>query len=119
GAGEDAGSVDSLREDSRHAQPRGLGGTCLCRASREGARVNRELAPLEQITSCHYCGVRVSADLAECRRHMIACPKHPAHELQCEIERLQQVITSAMDKLSNGDVEGGARVLRECFWGVK
>jgi hypothetical protein len=35
-----------------------------------------------------------------------------------EIERLQRAVTSAMDLLSNGDTEGGARVLRECFWGT-
>jgi hypothetical protein len=35
-----------------------------------------------------------------------------------QIERLQRAITGAMDLLSNGDTEGGARVLRECFWGT-
>ncbi len=38
--------------------------------------------------------------------------------VRSHIERLQHAVTSAMDRLSNGDVEGGARVLRECFWGT-
>lgn len=35
-----------------------------------------------------------------------------------EIERLRRAIATAMSSLSNGDVEGGLRVLRQCFWGM-
>jgi uncharacterized Fe-S cluster-containing radical SAM superfamily protein len=35
-----------------------------------------------------------------------------------ELERLQRAITDAMYALSNDRVEQGARILRECFWGV-
>lgn len=66
----------------------------------------RELAPLEQITSCHYCGVRVSADLAECRRHMIACPKHPAHELYHALEesvKLQSHYATLLNQYDGGE----------------
>jgi hypothetical protein len=40
------------------------------------------------------------------------------HSAADELERLQRAITTSMQRLSNGDVEGGARVLRECFWGT-
>lgn len=36
-----------------------------------------------------------------------------------EAQRLRKAVTEAMELLSNGDTEGGAKVLRNCFWGVK
>lgn len=33
-----------------------------------------------------------------------------------QVARLQKAVTNAMDSLSNGRTEEGARILRECFW---
>lgn len=49
---------------------------------------------------------------------MDAVPNYVVAELLNEVERLQRSITGAMDHLSNGNVEAGARLLRECFWGA-
>lgn len=32
------------------------------------------------------------------------------------VEQLKKAVTGAMDALSNGRTEDGARILRECFW---
>lgn len=43
-----------------------------------------------------------------------ALPDEPTREPT--VEQLQRAITGAMDALSNGRTEDGARILRECFW---
>lgn len=50
---------------------------------------------------------------------MDAVPNYVVAELLNEVDRLQRAVTSAMDRLSNGDIEAGARLLRECFWGTE
>ena len=54
--------------------------------------------------------------IIEHRNALLIAHERRAAEPNGDVERLQKAITSAMEALSNGRIEDGARILRECFW---